>query len=132
RVDGGPVSLTASATSGLAVSFASTSTGICTVSGSVVTLVAPGTCTVTAGQAGDAVYAAAAPVSRSFAVAPLPLTQAISFAQPADTQIDQGPLTLAASASSGLAVSFASSTPSVCTISGSAATLAAVGVCTIT
>jgi len=62
RADQGPVSLNASASSGLAVSFASSTTGVCTVSGSSVTLVSVGTCTVTASQAGNSSYAAAAPV----------------------------------------------------------------------
>lgn len=66
---GGTVSLTATASSGLAVSFASSSAAVCTVSGSTATLIAPGTCTIAASQAGNATYAAATPVSQSFAVA---------------------------------------------------------------
>ncbi|HET8528919.1 MAG TPA: hypothetical protein VFL60_08410 [Gaiellaceae bacterium] len=130
RVDQGPVSLGATASSGLAVGYASATTSVCTVSGSSVTLVAAGTCTVTASQPGDGIYAAAADVQRSFAVTPAP--QAISFPQPADTRVDQGPVALAATASSGLAVSFASSTTAVCTVSGTSATLVAAGTCTIT
>ncbi|MFZ5797288.1 MAG: beta strand repeat-containing protein [Thermodesulfobacteriota bacterium] len=61
-----PVSATA--TSGLSVSYASTTTGVCMVSGDTVSLVAPGTCSLTASQAGDAQYNAAADVSRSFMV----------------------------------------------------------------
>jgi hypothetical protein len=64
----GPFSLTATATSGLAVQFTSLTTGVCTVSGSTVTLVAVGTCTIEAAQPGDLVYAAASPVQQSFAV----------------------------------------------------------------
>ncbi len=41
---------------------------MCTVSGSTSTLVALGTCTIQATQAGNATYAAAAPVSQSFLV----------------------------------------------------------------
>ena len=60
--------MSATASSGLAVSFASTTTSVCTVSGTTVTLVAVGTCTIQATQAGNANYAAATPVNQSFQV----------------------------------------------------------------
>jgi hypothetical protein len=63
-----PFSVSATASSGLTVSFASMTTPVCTVSGSTVTLVAVGVCTVQATQAGNATYAAAAPVNQSFQV----------------------------------------------------------------
>jgi hypothetical protein len=50
------------------VTFASTTTAICTVSGNTVTLVAVGRCTIHATQTGDADYAAATPVNQSFQV----------------------------------------------------------------
>ncbi len=135
RIDRGPVSLTATATSGLAVDYASSTTSVCTVTGSSVSLVSVGTCTITAAQAGDATYAAAAPVAKSFQVSAVPAVtpsaQTISFAQPADTRVDGGPVALAASATSGLGVSFASTTTSVCAVSSSSVTLLAVGTCTI-
>jgi len=124
RVDQGPVALSASATSGLGVSFASTTTSVCTVSGSSVTLVSTGTCTITATQAGDASYAAATPVSQSLQVTALPAAppspgaQSIVFTQPADVSFDQGSVALIATATSGLVVDFSSSTTSVCTVSG--------------
>jgi large repetitive protein len=61
--------LAATASSGLTVSFASTTPSICTVSGTTANLVRVGTCSIAASQAGNNVYAAAAPVTRSFAVA---------------------------------------------------------------
>jgi len=63
-----PFTLAATSSSGLTVSFASTTTSVCTVSGTTATLVAAGTCTIQATQAGNATYAAAAPVSQSFLV----------------------------------------------------------------
>ena len=57
----------ATASSGLPVGFAAG--GACTVSGATVTATAAGTCTVTASQAGDATYAAAPDVARSFPIA---------------------------------------------------------------
>jgi hypothetical protein len=67
---GTSASLSASATSQLVVLFTSDTLGVCTVSGSAVTAVAAGTCTITASQAGNADYAAAPPVTRSFRAAP--------------------------------------------------------------
>ena len=46
---------------------------MCTVSGTALTLVAAGTCTITANQAGNTGYAAAAAVSRTFTVAAAPI-----------------------------------------------------------
>ena len=60
--------MTANASSGLTVSFTSQTSGICTVTGATVHLVAFGKCTIRATQAGDNFYAAAAPVTQSFQV----------------------------------------------------------------
>ena len=128
---GAPLTLSATASSGLAVSFASTTTSVCTVSGTTATLIAAGTCTIQATQAGNGTYAAATPVSQSFTVNPISLLpQTITFANPG-TQTVGTPLTLSATASSGLTVSFASTTTSICTVSGTTATFVASGSCTI-
>jgi uncharacterized protein (TIGR03437 family) len=60
--------ISATATSGLAVSFASTTSPVCTASGAVVTIVAAGLCSITASQAGNASYSAAPNVIQSFMV----------------------------------------------------------------
>ncbi len=62
-----PLTLSATASSGLPVSYAiaSTSAAICSVSGSVLTLLERGTCTVTASQVGNSIYLAATPVTQS-------------------------------------------------------------------
>jgi uncharacterized protein YjdB len=65
---GTPLTLKATASSGLTVTFASTTTSICTVSGTTATFIAAGTCTIQATQAGNSTYAAATPVSQSFTV----------------------------------------------------------------
>ncbi|OYV04892.1 MAG: hypothetical protein CFE26_14460, partial [Verrucomicrobiales bacterium VVV1] len=64
--------LTATASSGLSVSFASPDTGVLTISGSTVTLVGIGTATITASQAGDSNYNAATSVDRAQVVTPTP------------------------------------------------------------
>ena len=58
----------ATATSGLAVTFTSTTTGVCTVSGTTVTGVGAGTCNISANQAGNANYNAATQVTGSITV----------------------------------------------------------------
>jgi Immunoglobulin I-set domain/Immunoglobulin domain/Putative binding domain, N-terminal len=63
-----PFNLSATASSGLPVSFAVVS-GPATVSGSTVTLSAAGTVVIRASQAGNTSYAPATPVERSFVVA---------------------------------------------------------------
>jgi uncharacterized repeat protein (TIGR03803 family) len=67
-----PFMVSATASSGLAVSFASASTSVCSVTGSTVTLLAVGICTIHATQPGNASYAPATPVNRSFQVYAVP------------------------------------------------------------
>ncbi|MDP4029774.1 MAG: choice-of-anchor U domain-containing protein, partial [Gallionella sp.] len=125
---GGTGTATATATSGLAVSFTSNTTGICTVSGSTVTGVAAGTCTVAADQAGNASYNPAPQATQNITVGKN--SQTISFgAAPGITVGDTG--TASATATSGLAVGFTSTTTGICTVSGSTVTGVAAGTCTI-
>ena len=56
------------------MTFAVGATDKCTIAGATVTLTGAGSCTVTASQAGDANYNAAAPVARSFTIAPAAAT----------------------------------------------------------
>lgn len=70
----GTVTLTATATSGLPVTFTSNNSFICFVSGATaVTLLNVGTCSITASQPGNSIYAAASPVSQSFSVTATPV-----------------------------------------------------------
>ena len=64
-----PFALDATASSGLAVSYESSDTGVATISGNTVTLVAPGSVTITASQSGNASYAPAANVSQGLVIA---------------------------------------------------------------
>jgi len=68
----GPVTLTATASSGLPVSYSVTGPG--SVTGSTLTITGVGTVTVTASQAGNASYAPATPVSQAFTVSAPALT----------------------------------------------------------
>ena len=123
-----PFTVSATASSGLPVSFSSLTTSVCTINGNIATLIAAGTCTVRASQAGNSTYAAAANVDQSFNVQ---TAQTITFAPLADRPVTDGPFTPSAFASSGLQVTFSSLTNSVCTVSGNVVTLIAIGTCTI-
>jgi len=63
-----PFTLTATASSGLAVSYASSNTAVATISGSTVTIVGVGSTTITASQAGDLNYNAATSVNQNLTV----------------------------------------------------------------
>lgn len=67
-VTGGTGTVGATSSSGLTVVFASLTGSICTVSGTTVTGVAAGSCTIAADQAGNASFAAAPQVTRTFPV----------------------------------------------------------------
>ena len=55
-------------TSGLAITYTSATTGICTIATATVTIVSAGTCTINANQSGNSNYNAATQVSRSFTI----------------------------------------------------------------
>jgi YD repeat-containing protein len=76
-----PFTISATATSGLAVTFSSTPTGVCTVAGNVVSILLVGTCSITAAQSGNASYAAATPVDQSFQVTQA--TPTVTWSSPA-------------------------------------------------
>ena len=62
----------AASTSGLPVTFTSSTQGVCTItSAGVLTFITAGTCTINADQAGNSSFLAATQVSRSFAVNPV-------------------------------------------------------------
>lgn len=121
--------LKATASSGGPVTFASNTPAVCTVSGTTLSLLKAGECSVTATQAGFEDYA---PVSERqlFVIPKRP--QVVIFRNPGAQVLDAQPLALAASADSGRPVTFASSTPAVCTVSANAMTKLANGLCIIT
>jgi YDG domain len=69
------VTVYATSSSALPVTFSTTaSSSVCTIAGDVVTFTGPGSCDVTANQAGDMTYAPAAPVTQTFTINPASLT----------------------------------------------------------
>jgi mono/diheme cytochrome c family protein len=128
----GTINVTASANSGLLVAISTSTPTVCSISGNSLAFLGVGTCTLTASQSGNNSYAAASPVSHSFAVtAAIGATQTLTFSSPGNQMMESTAPALTASASSGLAVSFASATPSVCAVTGSTLTLRLPGTCTI-
>jgi sugar lactone lactonase YvrE len=124
---GTALTLTAKASSGLAVSYTATPSTVCTVSSTTATFIAAGTCSITASQAGNSHYAAATPVTQSFTVNAALQSQTITFAPPTSpVTYGVSPIALVATASSRLPVSFSVlSGPG--TVSGSTLTVTGVG-----
>lgn len=123
------------ASSTLPVAYSSLTPSICTVSGTTVTPVAGGHCTLAADQAGGTVGAvafnAARQVTQNVAIQS---AQTINFPAQAAHNVVTGnsfALTPAATATSGLPVTYSSLTPSVCTVTGSSVTVLTTGTCTI-
>lgn len=101
------LSSTASATSALAVSFTSSTTGVCTItSGGTLTFVTAGSCTIDAVQAGNTAWNAATTVTQTFTVnAIVPDAPTIGTATVGDTEAT---VTFTAPASTGGAAIIAS------------------------
>jgi hypothetical protein len=122
----------ATTTSTSSVTFSSSTTGVCTVSGTTVTLVTPGTCSITANAASDTNYAAATQVTQSFTVTQG--TQA-AITLTSTSALVGTPQTMTATGGSGTgAFSFAvtSAGTANCSISGTSLTATATGTCTVT
>ena len=133
---GGSATLSATATSGLPVALSVDSgsgAGVCTLSGSTVTYAAAGTCLIDANQSGNATWAAAPQAQLKIAVTGKP--QTITFTDPPTSgTVGDDPVTLSATATSGLPVALSVDSGSgagVCTLSGSTVTYAAAGTCVI-
>lgn len=128
----------ASASSGLPVDYNSLSSGICSVEGPTVTMLAAGTCLIEAIQTGDDTWEPASAVSQTISLqVPPRQPQVIDF--PAQNPLIQDATLLGttyaiapeAQASSGLPVSYQVLSPGVCTISGTTLTITGAGACQI-
>jgi hypothetical protein len=127
-----PFDLGATASSGLPVTYTVNKVlGInssCTVSGSIVTITGAGFCNITASQPGDATYNAAPNVTRNFLINKL--NQTITFAALPNVTFGVAPITLTATASSGLPITYIAA--GKCTVSGNVLTITGVGNCLVT
>lgn len=126
----GPLTATATASSGLPVTLTSTTPAICSVSGSTVTPLAAGTCSIRASQAGDTSWKAATSVIKSATI--LQGSQSITFSlNPTSLALGSGNIAATATASSGLPVTLTSTTPTICSVSGSTVKPLLAGTCSI-
>jgi serine protease AprX len=75
-----PVTVSATASSGLPIAFSSATQSICTINGSTVTGIAPGTCTIAANQAGNASFLAAPQVTANITVTAANPTRLLNIA----------------------------------------------------
>jgi hypothetical protein len=135
--------VTASASSGLAVvlSIDPASASVCSLSGSSsgsqVTYIGTGTCTIDANQAGNSNYNAAAQAQQSFSVGKASQTVGFTSPAPVGAKYGDAAYTVTATATSGLAVvlSIDPASASVCSLSGSSSgsqvTYIGTGTCTI-
>ncbi|AWA30059.1 hypothetical protein HYN48_08185 [Flavobacterium magnum] len=128
-----PFSLTATASSGLTVTYSSSDTNVATVSGNTVTIVGAGDTTITASQAGDTNYSAAANVPQNLhVIASVKLGQTITFGALSPVTYGDAPFALTATSDSGLTVTYLSSDPTVATVSGNTVTILKPGTTNIT
>ena len=132
----GDPAFTVSATgggSGNPVTFTSSNTDIATCSGTngaTVTIVGAGSCLITANQAGNASWNAAAAVSQTLTVGKA--TPVISNFDDINKSFDAVPFTLNASSASTGAFTYTSANGDVATISGNTVTVQGVGTSTLT
>ena len=124
-----PFEISATATSGLPVSFSSSDEEVATISGNTITITGWGTATITATQEGDETWAPAEPAERTLTVNGLP--QTITFDEP-DAMAYGETATLTATSSSGLTVQLSSGDEEVATISGNSVTATGTGSVVIT
>lgn len=125
----------ATASSGLEVVYGSSTTGVCTVSETTVSIIAAGICTLTADQPGNAAWNPAPQVSQSVVIAQA--SQSLTF--PTQTESSRwfragstfaiAPLATSAEPNSGSPIVYGSLTTGVCTVSGSTVTMVAAGTC---
>lgn len=124
-----PFTVSATASSGLGVTFSSSNTSVATVSGATVTIVGAGSATITASQSGSVLYHAATPVGQILDVTKM--AQTLTFGSLTDKIYGDAPFTVSATASSGLAVTFSSTNTAAATVSGNIVTIVGPGAATI-
>jgi hypothetical protein len=115
--------------SGSLISYASTTTSICTVNGSSVTGISAGTCQVSANQIGNANYNAAPQTTQSIIVARAP--QIITFGIAPTMVVGTTGQVSARGGGSGNAIIFSSTTTAICTVAGDRVTGVSPGNCVV-
>ena len=126
---GGQLTLNATASSTLGVTYTSSNTSVVTVSGNTLTAVGEGNATITASQAGNSNYNAAADITYTVSVSKK--DQTITWTPPTEMTVGDTH-TLSATATSGDAVAFAITEGDAATLAGNTLTAVQAGTVTIT
>ena len=122
----------ATASSGLAVNYASSDTSVAVIVGGLIHIAGEGTTTITASQPGNSTYAAAADVSQVLTVIGTKTGQSIAFTALPVKVVGDADFAPGATAASGLTVSYTSSDTAVATIVNGQIHIVAAGTATIT
>ena len=103
---------------------------VCYGAGFYITIISGGTCTLNYASPGDANYLPSDVYTLTFQITRT--AQTVTFAAPATAAVSTKSLALNATASSSQLVTFLSSTPTVCSVTGSSLNLLSTGTCHIT
>lgn len=122
--------LSGTASSGLPVTYQSSDVTIASVSGTTVSIHKAGSVTITASQSGSSDFNAAATVDQLLII--LKADQTISFTTLANKKFGDADFTLTDIASSGLALTYQSSDPTIASINGNTVSIHKTGTITIT
>jgi ELWxxDGT repeat protein len=120
-----PFTLGATSDAGLPIEYVSSDPSIASINGDIVTILKAGTVKITASQEGDVNYEPAAPVEVSLVINKA--TQTITFPAITNKTVGDAPFTLTGSSTSGLALSYNTTTPTKVTIAGGLVTLKEAG-----
>jgi Leucine-rich repeat (LRR) protein len=124
-----PFNVSASASSGLPVTFVSSDPSAASINGATVTILKGGSVTITATQVGDDTWET---VSASQTLNISKVDQTITFETLPEKKANDAPFELTATASSSLQVAYTSSDPSVASITGNTVTILKAGTINIT
>ena len=124
-----PFTLTASASSGLGMTYSSSNLSVTTASGSVLTFLSLGSADITARQAGNATYAPAKYIKTLTVAAG---DQTITFNALAAKTYGNADYNLTATVNSGLTISYSSGNTAVATIAGNVVHIVGAGTSVIT
>ncbi|SFU81846.1 hypothetical protein [Pseudoduganella namucuonensis] len=123
------ITLKATASSGLPVTYVTNTPDVCSVSDATVSLLKAGECSVNANQAGGDGFAPA--TTRQLFVVPKGFQTITGFLNPGAQAIGAS-VTVAATSSVGAPITFSTSTPTVCSVTGTTVKTLADGLCLVT
>jgi hypothetical protein len=125
-----PITLSATSSAGLPVTFTSSAGNVASISGTTLTIAGAGSAKITASQSGNSLWAAAKPIIQTLKIAKAP--QSIAFSITSSIAFTNGGLIpLTGTASSGLPVSYKSGNAKVLTIAGTNCLITGKGTTTV-